>query len=64
MQVVIQLMPSLQVEQRIPQMVLITGSWDGHKSVTISGNAGFRMLSAPVSMVRIQIYLVNFGLKA
>ena len=25
------------------------GAWDGHKSVTISGNAGFRMLSAPVS---------------
>jgi hypothetical protein len=25
------------------------GAWDGHKAVTISGNAGFRMLSAPVS---------------
>ena len=25
------------------------GAWDGHKSVTISGNAGFRMLSSPVS---------------
>ncbi len=25
------------------------GAWDGHKAVTISGNAGFRMLSTPVS---------------
>jgi hypothetical protein len=25
------------------------GAWDGHKAVTISGDAGFRMLSTPVS---------------
>ena len=38
-------MPSLQLEQRMPQMVYELGN----KAVTISGNAGFRMLSAPVS---------------